>query len=811
MPTRNPNLDNLSNEGVGLLRDERDGWSLNLGLSKIDLSVPRSDEWWTGLAPAQCPGFQGGVLRALPMPDLAVCSRQEVSDYFNNGWTLTELLFSGLASDEAFYRPPYHGLRHPLIFYYVHPACLYINKFRVAGLIDTPINSLFETLFETGVDEMSWDDMSKNEIVWPLIDQAHDYRRRVYQLVKGLIDEHPGLADGHAPITDKDPLWALFMGFEHERIHLETSSVLMRELPLSLLSRPAYFPADAVSVSSSQVENSGHNSLSPAASEYVAVGAGRVRIGKDRNFPTYGWDNEYGCREVDVEAFETTATLITNAQFLEFVSQGGYSDNANWTADGLRWRQYRNVKWPTFWVLDGPQGLHRYKLRTIFDTVDLPLDWPCVVNYHEAKAYCNWLAGKENRPGSLRLLTEAEHYLLRQGREFLAEQANLSLSHGSERAVSAGPGDIKDLFGNVWQWLEDDFHPLPGFRVHPYYDDFSTPCFDGEHKMIVGGSFISAGDEASVHERFHFRPHFFQHAGFRMVRTSPVNRGQAVTIKKDVLGRPLPVASELLGLSAAETALEAGLARKRAVDLRVLAEFGYLLDDPSSNDFASTLLRQTEAVARVVARTVRAHGRDLHTALDVGASLGAVSYELASELKLDSVVAVELREPLYERAVAIQKDARLDFEIFHGSNISRRVEQALDGVALDKVTFKRADPTSLPAEFQNFDLVVLNDIITQVPSPAALLGRLSGERGLVAPSGLLLVLSDFIWGAACDESLWLGGKLDEAGLLINSADEIERELSQFELLEKLTLPYLELQGSGRAMVGEKTLLVFRRR
>jgi hypothetical protein len=45
-----------------------------------------------------------------------------VRAYFENGWALTEILFSGLASEEAFFRPPYHGLRHPFIFYYTHPA-----------------------------------------------------------------------------------------------------------------------------------------------------------------------------------------------------------------------------------------------------------------------------------------------------------------------------------------------------------------------------------------------------------------------------------------------------------------------------------------------------------------------------------------------------------------------------------------------------------------------------------------------------------------------------------------------------------------
>ena len=51
--------------------------------------------------------------------------------------------------------------------------------------------------------------------------------------------------------------------------------------------------------------------------------------------------------------------------------------------------------------------------------------------------------------------------------------------------------------GNVWTWTEDDFNPLEGFAVSPLYTDFSTPCFDGLHTVIMGGSFISTGDEVS--------------------------------------------------------------------------------------------------------------------------------------------------------------------------------------------------------------------------------------------------------------------------------------------------------------------------
>ena len=90
------------------------------------------------------------------------------------------------------------------------------------------------------------------------------------------------------------------------------------------------------------------------------------------------------------------------------------------------------------------------------------------------------------------------------------------------------------MFGNAWEWTEDFFCALPGFQVHPYYEDFSTPCFDGLHHVIQGGSFISTGNECSIHSRFHFRPHFYQHASFRVVETDEV--AQPLTSDTDAPG-----------------------------------------------------------------------------------------------------------------------------------------------------------------------------------------------------------------------------------------------------------------------------------
>jgi hypothetical protein len=124
-----------------------------------------------------------GVITSLPLVNCGA-SRQELLDYFDNTWTLTEVLFSGLLGEDTFTRGPWHQLRHPLIFYYGHVACVYVNKCRVAGLLQTGVNDYMEQIMETGVDEMSWDDLSKNEMEWPALREVTEYRRTVYNLVK---------------------------------------------------------------------------------------------------------------------------------------------------------------------------------------------------------------------------------------------------------------------------------------------------------------------------------------------------------------------------------------------------------------------------------------------------------------------------------------------------------------------------------------------------------------------------------------------------------------------------------------------------
>lgn len=69
----------------------------------------------------------------------------------------------------------------------------------------------------------------------------------------------------------------------------------------------------------------------------IAVPGGNVTIGKPLDWPTYGWDNEYGSRPLHVPAFTASRCSVSNAEYLAFVCDGGYREEALWTLDGWQW------------------------------------------------------------------------------------------------------------------------------------------------------------------------------------------------------------------------------------------------------------------------------------------------------------------------------------------------------------------------------------------------------------------------------------------------------------------------------------------
>jgi 5-histidylcysteine sulfoxide synthase/putative 4-mercaptohistidine N1-methyltranferase len=720
-------------------------------------------------------------VNSLPLLNLGK-GRAAMLAYFENTWGLTEQLFSSLASDEAFYIRPYHKTRHPLIFYYAHPVCFYVNKLLVSGLIDKPVNLDFELLFETGVDEMNWDDLHEGaDDVWPELSAVREYRQQVYELVKDIIQNH---ADLDGPISQSSPGWALAMGFEHERIHLETSSVLIRELPLEHVKEPEAWP-EWLSAPESQ-------NYSPVASkdfpqnELVEVAGGEVKLGKPADWPSFGWDNEYGHDERAYGPFKASKFLISNGEFFEFVKSGGYEQRKYWSESGWGWRQFRNVKWPTFWVQDGPAGSHRYKLRTTFSEIPMQWSWPAVVNYYEAKAYCAWLTEQDSTKQPYRLLGEAEHLAIRDPGQRRASQwsfddmellqldpvmkergtstANHNLRYGAESAVnalSANELGFYDSFGNVWQWCEDPFHPLPDFKIHPYYTDFSTPCFDGEHQMILGGSFISTGDEASIWSRFHFRPHFFQHAGFRVVQDCSVAAKKGDKYDND-----------------------------GTVNQYLLFHFG---EQAQQRDDELSKSMDFPQVANLITRTVvltNAYAASKSRVLDLGCAVGRASFELARSF--ERVVGLDYSDAFIRAAETLQEQGELVYRRWetgrHFTDLNASIDKDIDRSRID---FVQGDASSLSAVpllqgSKAFDAILLSNLLCRLSNPEQCLQQFVQSHKFLKPGGILVIASPNTWMEEyTPQEKFLDGANNEGTLAA-----IGKQLPGFELLHDEDLPFM---------------------
>jgi hypothetical protein len=175
---------------------------------------------------------------ALPVPtrtlwlqgDNVATKRQELLDYFIQTYDLYDSLFDCLAHEDAWFKKAI-PLRHPLIFYYGHTATFFINKLFAAQQINQRTNAKIEAMVAIGVDEMSWDDLDETHYNWPSIAELRAYRQQVKTQVIQFIQEMPL----ELPISWGSPAWTILMGIEHERIHLETSSVLIRQLPLAVV------------------------------------------------------------------------------------------------------------------------------------------------------------------------------------------------------------------------------------------------------------------------------------------------------------------------------------------------------------------------------------------------------------------------------------------------------------------------------------------------------------------------------------------------------------------------------------------------
>jgi iron(II)-dependent oxidoreductase len=423
--------------------------------------------------------------------------------------TQTDRLFEMLAPEAMYERPIPE--RHRIVFYLGHFEAFDWNMICATSFGMSSFHPEFDRLFAFGIDPVDGKLPQDRPSDWPAIDDIRSYNRRVRATVDELL-ERATFKNSTEPFVENGQIFRVVI--EHRLMHAETLAYMLHWLPYNL-KRPETVEA---------VYNRPGAHRAPLQFG-VRIPAGIATLGQPGNGSrSFGWDNEFETQAVVVPEFSIDAFNITNQQFLEFMSAGGYDDPSSWSDEGWEWLRTAGIRHPKFWIPRGGQWFY----RTMFGEIPLPGSFPVYVSHAEAEAYARW-AGKT-------LPTEEQFHRAAFGSQRESEQlypwgdaepdpmhGNFGFQSWSAAPVGSFPAGrsafgVFDLIGNGWEWTSTQFAPFAGFQPFPFYPGYSADFFDGKHFVMKGASPRTAAGLVRRSFRNWFQPHYPNvYATFRCV------------------------------------------------------------------------------------------------------------------------------------------------------------------------------------------------------------------------------------------------------------------------------------------------------
>ena len=216
----------------------------------------------------------------------------------------------------------------------------------------------------------------------------------------------------------------------------------------------------------------------------------------------FAYDNEGPRHEVLLRPFRIANRCVTNAEWIEFIEDGGYETATLWLADG--WNTIKSEEWR------GP--LYFEETRGGFTQMSLHGDRPVEarapvthVSLFEADAFARW--------AGYRLPSEFEWEVASSG----LQAEGRTLGGGHLRPTSADEGGLTQMFGDVWEWTSSAYLPYPGFKPVPGAVGEYNGKFMCNQFVLKGGSCATPDGHVRRTYRNFFYPHQrWQFTGLRL-------------------------------------------------------------------------------------------------------------------------------------------------------------------------------------------------------------------------------------------------------------------------------------------------------